>query len=192
MGRDITRLQKNPQSPLKGTAVRTEPFEHLFQHIKQTDPMLYEALKRMSRYSVELDNKIETNSVVEPKFDKATFGILKPLTVGNALTNYYICRKAGKFIDVAIKNKIAPDASISGTTTILDIQLSTDDGATWKTLFSTSAKITIPAGSTATLVIPKDKFAIPAISVGNLLEINCVQIASPEPGLDYEVVLRWE
>lgn len=196
MGRDITRPQSQAVLPRQGTSLKAEPFEHLFQHIKQTDPMLYEALKRLSRYSTQFQQQIDeaaAPTVATPvKFDKATFGLQKPLLVGVALTNYYICRKAGTFIDVAVKNKIAPDNSLNLLPTILDIQMSTDDGGSWRSLFNSAAKISIPAGSVNTLVVPKDKFGIPAIGVGNLLRIDCEQVASPAPGQYFEVVLRWE
>jgi hypothetical protein len=193
MGRDITRPGTPvTQVPVKGSAVRMDPFEHLFQHIKQADPMLYEALKRMSRFTTEIQEKVENNTLIEPKFDKATFGLLRPLVILPALTNYYICRKAGEFIDVALKNKVAPDGTDGPSTTILDICLSVDDGTTFTSIFNSSEKISIVHQSTKTIVIPKSKFGLPGIKVGNLLRIDCLQCAKPNPGSDFEVVLRWE
>lgn len=176
--------------PTQGSNVKLEPFEHLIQHIKQSDPMLYEALKRQSKYFTQIETTI--NNPSPSKFDKATFGLLKPLAIGTALTNYYICRKGGDFIDLVLKNKVAPDSATNSLPTILDVCISKDDGGSWVSLFNTSAKITIPSGSTSTLTVPKNKFQIPSIAVPNLLRIDCVQVAVPNPGSDYEVVLRWE
>jgi hypothetical protein len=52
--------------PVAGKSVKLEPFEHLIQHIKQTDPMLYEALKRISKYSSVIETAVNTPPAPAP------------------------------------------------------------------------------------------------------------------------------
>jgi len=174
------------RSSTSGSAVLKQPFQHLIQHIKQLDPMLYEALRRLTSDSTDTSSTVN-DLITNPPFpDKCTFGLVQPLTVSKGLTNYYICRKGGSFIDFATKIKTqAP----TGSSAILDVLRSTDDGATWGSIFGTST-IVLPAGSTKTVL--SKTFNIVGISVGDLLRIDCLQIGSTNPGSGIEVVGRWQ
>ena len=59
---DPTTRSKGGKS---GSNIKTEPFEHLIQHIKQYDPMLYEALKRASYQITQTGNTV-TNIISAP------------------------------------------------------------------------------------------------------------------------------
>lgn len=119
-----------------------------------------------------------------PGYDKATFGLLAPLTVTNALTNYYICENAGTFLYTKIK---IHDQVPTGSDAHLDIKLSTDDAATFNSIYTSN--IVLPAGSSTTVTVTN--FAIPTIAVGNLLRIDCTQAGSTNPGKGIEVVTKW-
>lgn len=120
---------------------------------------------------------------------KATFGLLRPLEVEDRLTLYYIVRRAGEFIDVTAK--IAEQAP-TGSDAILDIQRSTDDGATWESIFPEDDLLELPAASTAR--VEKDTFSptVNSVAIGDLLKIGCTQTGSVDPGKGIEVVLQWE
>src|SRR5262245_31940264 len=99
---------------------------------------------------------------------KATFGLVQELTVSDRLTLYYIVRRAGAFTNVVAK--IADEAP-TGSDAILDIQRSTDDGATWASIFPEDDLLVIPAAATATVY--KDTFSptVNSVAVGDLLKI---------------------
>jgi hypothetical protein len=172
-----------------GSPVLQEPFEHLIQHIKQTDPMLYEALRKLTKGLTEsttnLNDVINNNANIVIQ-DKCTFGLVRALTVSNGLTLDYICRKPGSFLDWAAK--ITTQAP-TGANAILDVKKSTDDGLTWNSIFLPNTQIILPAGSLDTVFVKK--FAIEGIDIGNLLRIDCLQIGSGDPGKGIEVVGRW-
>lgn len=75
-----------------GSSVRSEPFEHLIQHIKQTDPMLYEALRRASSQIVNISNYgTPDGTTITPEKQKQTFQrtlLLKDLTVGDDIADH--------------------------------------------------------------------------------------------------------
>jgi hypothetical protein len=174
-----------------GSAVLKEPFQHLIQHIKQTDPMLYEALRKLTEFLAAHGNILDELTKITPTVsvtqqDKCTFGLVKTLEVKNGITLFYICRKAGKFQDFAAKIKTqAP----TGSDAILDVKLSEDDAASWNSIFPSGSEIILPDGETDTVIV--DEFDIPNISVGNILRIDCLQIGSINPGKGIEVVGRW-
>lgn len=120
---------------------------------------------------------------------KATFGLVRSLEISDRLTLYYIVRRAGTFLDVVAK---IADESPTGSDAILDIQRSTDDGATWESIFPEDDLLVIPAGATATVY--RDTFSptVNSVAIGNLLRIGCTQIGSVDPGKGIEVVLQWE
>ncbi len=118
---------------------------------------------------------------------KATFGLVKPLEISDRLTLYYIVRKAGTFIDCVAK--IAEQAP-TGSSAILDIERSQDDGSTWASIFST-AKLVLPATSTATVFTNAFSPTVNTVAIGNLLRIGCTQTGSVDPGKGVEVVLQW-
>jgi len=172
-----------------GSAVKAEPAEHLIQHVKQYDPMLYEYLTRLGS---KVNNIANYGTLPPPpvlssyaELDKGTFGVLNPFTVTTYISpNIYICRLAGTFIDSAAHCRIAP----TGSTAIFKLMLSTDDGMTWASVWSTPYLV---ISSTSTVVIPKTQFAITSISVGHLLRLDCTQIGSTVAGNFLELVTRW-
>lgn len=119
---------------------------------------------------------------------KATFGLVRSLTVEDDLTNHFISRSEGTFVDLVVNAKIPP----TGTAARIEIEKSTDEGATWNTIF--------PAPGYITLAIADDErqeftsFATGAagtIAVGDFLRINCTQKGSLTAGKNIEFVLRW-
>lgn len=175
-----------------GSPVLREPFEHLIQHVKQSDPMLYEALRKLTNDAASNATNIKKiihNEGALPIIvqDKATFGLVKPLAVGEGLTLYYVCRKAGTFVDCVARIK---DQAPTGSVAVLDILKSSTDGVRWSTIFDNDGLI-LPMGSFKTVTVKADKFIIPKIGEGDLLRIDCVQKGSTLPGKGIEVVLRW-
>src|SRR5262245_39009161 len=75
---------------------------------------------------------------------KATFGLLRELTIGADLTNHYICRSPGTYVNCAVNCKIAP----IGSTARLVIEKSTDEGVTWANIFASPAYIELAIGDT--------------------------------------------
>lgn len=116
--------------------------------------------------------------------DKATFGIGVggPQTMGTDLTPHYICRNPGAFIDAVVNAKTPP----SGGPLNIDIERSTDQGATWASIFSTP--LVVPDGGT--LEYTQTGFGQAAISAGDLLRVDLLD-GSAENAQDIEVVLRW-
>ena len=120
---------------------------------------------------------------------KATFGLVKELEVADRLTLYYIVRKPGTFVDVVAK---IADQAPAGSDAILDIQRSTDDGATWASIFPAGGLLTLPATSTATVIETTFSPTVDSVGVGDLLRIGCTQVGSVTAGKGIEVVLQWE
>src|SRR5262245_18573229 len=120
---------------------------------------------------------------------KATFGLLRTLAVENDLTNHFICRSPGTFLNVAVNCKTAP----TGSTARLVIEKSTNEGVSWSNIFVSPAYIELVVGDT-TVQEFSNFVAAPnnTIAAGNLLRINCIQPGSTVAGKNIEVVLRWE
>ena len=120
---------------------------------------------------------------------KATFGLVRELEVSERLTLYYIVRRSGEFLDVTAK---IADQAPTGSDAILNIDRSTDDGATWESIFPEGNLLVIPAASTATVF--KDVFSatVDGVTTGDLLRIGCTQTGSVDKGKGIEVVLQWE
>jgi len=144
--------------------------------------IFFERLGRISEEEV-------TTGEGAPNDRKATFGLVKELEIADRLTLYYIVRRAGTFLDVVAKIADLPPA---GSSAILDIERSTDDGETWESIFRPGNLLVLPGGATATVF--KDVFSktVTGVEVGNLLRIGCTQIGSTDPGKGIEVVLQWE
>ncbi len=169
-----------------GSPILKEKHEHLFQHIKQTDPMLYEALRRIGGDVNILQTIVEEAGGAGLFQDKATFGLVRALTVDTGLTLHYICRQGGKFIDTVAKIRTqAP----TGQSAILDIKKSVDDGLNWNSIFPPTGRIVLPAGSL--LSVKVSNYVITSIAKGDLLRIDCLQIGSVNPGKGVEVVTRF-
>jgi hypothetical protein len=189
MARPTTNLPTTVRSAgsKSGSPILKEKHEHLFQHIKQSDPMLYEALRRIGGDVIENATQIE-NIIGAPNTfqDKATFGLVRALTVDTGLTLHYICRQGGTFIDTVAKIRTqAP----TGTSAILDIKKSIDDGLNWNSIFPPTGRIVLPAGSLLTVRV--FNYTIKTIAKGDLLRIDCLQIGSTLPGKGVEVVTRF-
>lgn len=52
------------------SSVITEPFDHLIQHLKQADPRLYEALKRVSLLQQNIQNIVDISETPFGTFDQ--------------------------------------------------------------------------------------------------------------------------
>jgi hypothetical protein len=120
---------------------------------------------------------------------KATFGLVRLLTLENDLTNHFISRSAGTFQSLTANAKQPP----TGSAAIFDFKKSTDEGQTWNTIFA-SGPIALAAGD-STRQDFTGVFAVGAagqIAVGDFLRIDCLQIGSTFAGKDIEFVLKWE
>lgn len=78
-----------------GSPVKAEPFEHLIEHIKQTDPMLYEALQRLTYLINNLTNSgaITNNPTTTPATTLPPLQrtlLLKDTTVGNDIADHVV------------------------------------------------------------------------------------------------------
>lgn len=206
-------LDKIPPGSIgtSGSNVKTEPFDHLIQPLKQGPKpptirsktgqeslnvtqddsyhrRLYEALKKIGQ-SVNNLATAANNPTPAPTFqDKATFGIVKVPTVVNGLTNFYICRKAGTFTDCVGKVVQAPTFTVGdpGTSgTIFNIAKSTDDGVTFSYIMQSGLNFI----NGNTIIVPQ--FIIPSIALGDILRIDCSHVASNTAGAGFEIVLRW-
>lgn len=170
--------------------LKFEPYEHLFQHIKQADMRLYEALKKIMRLQEvtieEVTNPVSPAPRVQQ--DKATFGLQKVFETGKWLTLPYICRWPGNFIDVTAKPRLDDPKPPTGSDAILDIYISRDDGNNWTSIFPSG--LLLPQNNTT--LVKYTVFAIPDIQIGNLLHIEATQIGSTFAGQNFEVVLRWQ
>ena len=135
----------------------------------------------------ESENEIETGGGGEKK---ATFGLLRELTVEQDLTNHYISRTSGVFTSWAINAKLPP----IGSSATLDILLSTDEGITWNSIFTGGVKPILPDG--AEDITEGNVFSLlpqyNRIQPNNLLRIDCLAKGSGFAGQYIEVVLLWE
>lgn len=123
---------------------------------------------------------------------KATFGLVRELTVEDDLTNHFIARSQGRFVSLAVNAKVAP----AGSAARFEIEKSADEGQTWATIFASPGYIELAAGDTTVQLFEgAGVFAAGlagAIAVGDLLRINCTQTGSATAGKDIEFVLRWQ
>lgn len=120
---------------------------------------------------------------------KATFGLVRELTVDQDLTNHFICRTGGKFVDVAVNAKRPP----SGQAARLNIERSADNGQTWISIFR-NGYIELAPNDAGVQIFTDIFFTGEAGSIlpQHLLRINCLQTGTDYPGKEIEVVLRWE
>lgn len=61
-----------------GSSVITEPFDHLIQHIKQYDPRLYEALKRIMSLQSNVEDINELSQLFQPISDPEKIRAIVP------------------------------------------------------------------------------------------------------------------
>lgn len=124
---------------------------------------------------------------------KATFGLLKDLTVSIDLTNHFISRSSGAFVDVAVNAKDPP----TGSKARLQIQKSVDFGASWRNIFKAPGYIELAIGNSGLQLWTRDDQDIFAaaddgkIAIANFLRVNCTQKGSTNAGKNIEIVLRW-
>jgi hypothetical protein len=130
---------------------------------------------------------------------KATWGILRKFRTGDLslVPNYYIAKSSGTFTDLAIKCYQPPISSDDSVTT-LDIQISSDDGATWRSIFPPGGFILDASGLTQTITT----FAVATINgykgaaregePRDIMRIACLSTANVEIGYGIELVLSWD
>jgi hypothetical protein len=128
------------------------------------------------------------NGIVPRGLKKATFGLVRTLTVENDLTNHFISLTSGRFIGWSVNAKNPP----TGAAAILNIEISHDEGSSWHSIFD-SIKIEIPDGDNTRIdgTFFTDEIPHQRIQKGDLLRINCEQIGSTFAGKDIEVVVYW-
>jgi len=95
-----------------GSSVKSEPFGHLIEHIKQTDPMLWEALRRASS---QINSLANFGSLVTPPLQAAQIHhrtlLVKDTTVGNDIADRVPVQWPGtlfRAVGVLRKTIIAP------------------------------------------------------------------------------------
>ncbi len=120
---------------------------------------------------------------------KATFGLVRALTVEDDLTNHFICRTGGDFKILAVNAKDPP----TGTVARIEIEVSSNEGSNWNTICSAPGYIELDIGDGGLQEFTECwESAYRTIAVDYLLRINCVQIGSTIAGKNIEFVLLWE
>ena len=120
--------------------------------------------------------------------DKATFGIGigADQPVGDDLTNHYMVRLGGTFLEALANTKDDTHGELH-----IDIQKSPDEGATWASVFPAAGEIVIPANVTTQVQVttfaasPND-----GVAVDDWLRID-LMAGSAEDCRDIEVVIMW-
>jgi len=180
-----------------GSNVLSEPFQHLIQHIKQYDPMLFEALARVQGSMTKMSTQITNNTPVAQGIvvDKATFGIgiggYQP--IANDITAHYMVRFptfVGCQLLEAVSNCKLPAPS-AVLPLIIDILKSSDQAVTWNSIFPAGGQITIPPNSVAEVIVTS--FAAKPynmVSPGDMLAISLLS-GSNQLSSEIETVLRW-
>lgn len=126
-----------------------------------------------------------TVPVVPP--DKATFGLVSTLLVGvNLATNYYIAKTAGAFLDLEVAITNPPVGSSSS----LDILISSDFGGTWHSILS--APVTIPPATSQIFLSGAVWSSYNSIAPHDWLRVDGLTVGSSSPGSGIELVLRWQ
>ncbi len=99
-------------------------------------------------------------------------------------TEWQICTFSGTFSKVSIAAKTAP----TGAAFVIDILLSSDDGATWASLWATTP------GDRPSLAIGSKRgeqttFETSSFTTDDLIRIDIIQVGSTVPGKNIRVVL---
>lgn len=114
---------------------------------------------------------------------RITFSLPGPRTVQTDCTNWVTMGKTGKFVKAWMVAKVAP----TGTAFIVDILKSSDNGATWATIWSTTGNRVQMAATVNNGV--STTFDTATYAAGNLLRIDVAQIGSTIAGSDISVLL---
>jgi hypothetical protein len=137
-------------------------------------------------------NDIGSRLATAANLDKATWGILQPLTVtDDVVKNRYIVKwpeegdGPAEFVDLSVVAYSPP----IGSAARLEIERSTDKGATWNNILLSPGYIELADG-VATRQDYEDIFAT-GIAFNDLMRLNCTQIGSSFAGQYIEVKLRW-
>jgi len=134
-----------------GSSVLTEPFDHLIQHIKQYDPMLYEALKRVPSL---IQNITDIQDIVDGipskskywKGFRAILPLVPPVLTDVMDNRYRVDIPDGKKIilgGVSATSKINP--SIGDLSA--DVLVSIDASVTFSSIFNGTSRIKIANGA---------------------------------------------
>lgn len=175
--------------------------------------------KKMSRTWVifleRLGNKYYTDGVTGDTEYKATFVLLRELTVANDLTDvHYIAKKAGRFKAIYANGKVPargaeaririykkPYAQLGDPPTIFEnIFPDGEEEEGYISLPDADALGQAADEAAAHVVSWEHTDAMPLfksgedgeIQPGDLLRIDCSQIGSEYPGKGYTIVLHWE
>lgn len=130
------------------TSVKREPFDHLIQHIKQTDPMLYEALKRLFNLGEEVTNFIESDQVIPGQHKEIRMilpGVQTPLA-DVADNRYRVTIGDKKKINLLRTESTVKSAAPSGGPWTCDILRSIDQSGSFQSLYNAGDIPTILAG----------------------------------------------
>jgi hypothetical protein len=145
---------------------------------------------------------------------KATFGLVRELTIADSLTLHYIVVKPGRFVGVLANGK----QPCTGSPARIVIEKWHDDGddetpGAWVNIFADIGEEPgyIELADADTLELEPgapyleifSPYVTPvathfksgddgAVVAGDLLRINCTQIGATFAGKGYEIVLRWE
>ena len=114
---------------------------------------------------------------------RSTFSLPGPRIVQTDCTNWIICGRSGSFIKAWAVAKTGP----TGAAAIFDVLKSTDNGATFNTIWSTTAnRVQIAAGAVAG---NSTAFDTTTFAAGDVLRIDIAQVGSTIAGADFTVVM---
>lgn len=130
------------------SSVKREPFDHLIQHIKQPDPMLYEALKRLFNLGEEVIQFIDSDQVIPGQHKEIRMilpGVQVPLA-DVADNRYRVTIDVKKKIRLLRTESTVKSAAPSGGPWTCDILRSIDKDATFQSIYKDGDIPTVLAG----------------------------------------------
>lgn len=139
---------RRSQGGASRTSVKKEPFDHLIQHIKQSDPMLYEALKRLFGLDEQVTNLIQDAGIVQGQHKEIRMilpGVQIPLA-DVADNRYRVTIGDKKKIKLFRTESTVKSAAPSGGPWTCDILRSIDQSATFQSIYNSGDIPTILAG----------------------------------------------
>ncbi len=172
------------------SSVLTEPFDHLIQHIKQADPRLYEALKRVSRLEENITDIVNNvkPSPFPPVRDPEKIRVIIPglaIIANDVAVNRYKVKiddsKKIKLELCAITAKSSPP--LTGDYEI-DWLRSIDESVTFVSLFPVGDRPILSVGSHT---VDHLGFAIAELFNGDELRVDVI---SANGANDMEAVLK--
>lgn len=178
------------------TSVKSEPFDHLIQHLKQYDPMLYEAFRKLSLTITSIGDRV-TNISQESDFQDLWYArVIIPgaLSVANdVLVNRFNVEITVNGIPDFTKKivldfcsatvKVSPSSGDTEVDLLRSQDFTTQSSPTWTSIFGEN-KIKIAQGETfgiqpnfaITELFNRDVFRADVLTTGSASGFNAVLI----------------